>query len=85
MKGEYPPALKARVAGRWGTWTIGASAAILAALDRSRLRHVIAAHLSQKNNTPVLARAALAAVLDCDPEWMSVATQDEGFGWRELA
>ena len=85
VKGEYPPALKARVAGRLGHLDNGASAAILAALDRSRLRHVIAAHLSQKNNTPALARAALAAVLDCAPEWVSVATQDEGFDWRDLA
>lgn len=84
MKGEYPPALKARVAGRLGHLDNGASAAILAALDRSRLSHVIAAHLSQKNNTPALARAALAAVLDCRPEWISVATQDEGFAWREV-
>ena len=84
LRGEYPPALKARVAGRLGHLDNGASAAILAALDRSRLKHVIAAHLSQKNNTPVLARTALSAALDCTPEWVSVATQDEGFGWREL-
>ena len=84
MNGEYPPALKARVASRLGHLDNGASAAILAALDRSRLRHVIAAHLSQKNNTPGLARAALAAALDCAPEWVSVATQEEGFGWREM-
>jgi hypothetical protein len=46
---------------------------------------VIAAHLSQKNNTPELARAALAAALGCEPEWVSVASQDEGFEWRELS
>jgi phosphoribosyl 1,2-cyclic phosphodiesterase len=84
LRGEYPPALKTRVAGRLGHLDNGASAAILAALDRGRLKHVVAAHLSQKNNTPALARGALAAVLDCAPEWVSVATQDEGFGWREL-
>ncbi len=60
------------------------SASLLAALDRDRLKHVIAAHLSQTNNTPELARAALAAVLGCEPRWISVATQDEGFGWRDL-
>jgi phosphoribosyl 1,2-cyclic phosphodiesterase len=84
MNGEYPPALKARVAGRLGHLDNRASAALLAALDRSRLKHVIAAHLSQKNNTPELAREALAAVLDCAEEWVAVATQGEGFGWREL-
>ncbi|MGB7540480.1 MAG: MBL fold metallo-hydrolase [Burkholderiales bacterium] len=84
MNGGYPPALKARIAGGFGHLDNGASAAILAALDRRRLKHVIAAHLSQKNNTPELARAALSAVLGCEPEWVSVASQEEGFGWRDL-
>ncbi len=82
--GPYPSALKARIASRLGHLDNQTSGAILAALDRSRLKHVIAAHLSQTNNTPELARAALAAVLRCEPRWISVATQDEGFGWRDL-
>jgi phosphoribosyl 1,2-cyclic phosphodiesterase len=84
MNGDYPPALKTRIAGRFGHLDNGASAGILAALDRRRLKHVIAAHLSQKNNTPELARAALSSVLGCEPEWVSVASQEEGFGWRDL-
>jgi phosphoribosyl 1,2-cyclic phosphodiesterase len=84
MNGEYPPSLKARIAGRWGHLDNAVSAAILAALDRSRLRHVVAAHLSRKNNTPDLARAALARALGCAPEWIAVATQDEGLAWREV-
>jgi phosphoribosyl 1,2-cyclic phosphodiesterase len=82
--GPYPPSLKARIASRLGHLDNQTSAEILAALDRSRLKHVIAAHLSQSNNTPRLARAALAGALGCDPEWVSVATQEEGFSWREL-
>ena len=82
--GPYPPALKARIAGRLGHLDNQSSASLLAALNRGRLTHVIAAHLSQANNTPELARAALAAVLGCEPRWISVATQDEGFGWRDL-
>jgi phosphoribosyl 1,2-cyclic phosphodiesterase len=82
--GPYPPSVKARIASRLGHLDNRTSAEILSALDRGRLRHVIAAHLSQTNNTPQLARAALAAALHCDPESVSVATQDEGFGWREI-
>jgi phosphoribosyl 1,2-cyclic phosphodiesterase len=82
--GPYPPSLKARIAGRLGHLDNATSGAILAALDRGRLKHVIAAHLSQTNNTPALARAALARALACDPEWISVATQEEGFSWREV-
>ncbi|HET7764003.1 MAG TPA: MBL fold metallo-hydrolase [Burkholderiales bacterium] len=82
--GPYPPSLKTRIAGRLGHLDNATSGAILAALDRGRLKHVIAAHLSQTNNTPALARAALARALGCDPEWISVATQEEGFSWREI-
>lgn len=82
--GNYPPRLKARIAGRFGHLENSAAAMLLAALDRSRLRHVVAAHLSEHNNRPELARGALAAILNCEPEWIGVACQDEGFGWREL-
>ena len=82
--GPYPPALKARIASRLGHLDNRTSGEILAALERGRLKHVIAAHLSQTNNTPELARGALAQVLHCEPRWISVATQDEGFSWRDL-
>ena len=82
--GQYPPALKARIAGRYGHLDNASSAAILAALDRSRLQHVVAAHLSKQNNTPELARAALAAVLDCRDAWVGVASQEDGFDWRDI-
>jgi phosphoribosyl 1,2-cyclic phosphodiesterase len=82
--GPYPAALKERIASRLGHLDNRTSGEILAALDRGRLKHVIAAHLSQTNNTPELARAALAEALHCEPLWVSVATQDEGFSWREL-
>ena len=84
MNGDYPPALKARVAGRYGHLDNHSSAALLAALDRDRLQHLIAAHLSQHNNTPALARQALAQVMGCAADWIGVADQDEGFGWREI-
>lgn len=83
-KGGYPPHLKRRIAGRYGHLDNNASAALLAALDTSRLQHLIAAHLSQQNNTPGLARAALAGVLGCAGEWIAVADQETGFDWRDL-
>jgi hypothetical protein len=53
-------------------------------MDCSRLKHVIAAHLSKQNNTPELARAALAGALGCTAEWIGVATQEDGFAWRTI-
>ncbi len=57
--GPYPQWLKARIGGPLGHLANAAAAEILAAIDRSRLQHVIAAHLSQTNNLPRLATAAL--------------------------
>ena len=82
--GDYPKWLKERIAGPFGHLDNAASGRLLAALDRSRLKHVIAAHLSQQNNKVELARAALAAALGCSEDWVGVATQEEGFGWREI-
>jgi phosphoribosyl 1,2-cyclic phosphodiesterase len=83
-EGGYPPALKQRIAGRLGHLDNAAAAQLLAELDRRRLQHVIAAHLSQSNNRPDLARAALAAALGCESEWVGVADQDQGLDWRAL-
>lgn len=84
MNGPYPAQLKRRIAGGLGHLANAASAELVCAMDCSRLQHLVAAHLSQQNNTPELARSALAGALGCAPEWITVATQEEGFGWREI-
>lgn len=82
--GGYPAPLKQRIAGRFGHLSNDEAAKLLADLDCSCLQHLIAAHLSQNNNTPELARAALSRVLNCEPEWVGVADQQNGFAWREI-
>jgi phosphoribosyl 1,2-cyclic phosphodiesterase len=82
--GSYPPSLKRRIASRLGHLANDAAAQLLASLDCSRLQHLIAAHLSQQNNRPELARAAMADAIGCAPDWVGIATQDEGFGWRNI-
>jgi phosphoribosyl 1,2-cyclic phosphodiesterase len=84
QRGSYPPHLKRRIAGRFGHLDNAASATLLAALDNHELQHLIAAHLSHQNNTPALARAALAGVLGCAETWVGVASQEDGFDWRAL-
>ena len=84
-KGDYPYALKQRIAGRFGHLDNDAAGGLLSRLDNSRLKHVFAAHLSQHNNLPDLARAALAAALGCSLDWIGIADQHDGFGWREFA
>lgn len=83
--GPYPPALKQRVGGRLGHLSNDQAAELLAGTDTSRLRHIVAAHLSETNNTPAAARQALAGVLGCAPDWVQVASQTDGLDWREVA
>ena len=76
--------LRERIAGRFGHLDNSAAAKLLRSLDNSRLKHLVAAHLSQENNRPDLARAALSAVMNCAPEWIGIADQHEGLAWREI-
>jgi phosphoribosyl 1,2-cyclic phosphodiesterase len=84
LNSDYPYSLKRRVGGRFGHLENSASASLLSSLDCSRLQHIVAAHLSQKNNTPLLAQSVLSNALNCGIDWIGVADQDEGFGWRQL-
>ena len=81
--GGYPRWLKERIAGPFGHMDNRDSERLLAAVDRSRLKHVIGAHLSRENNRPALARAALARAMGCEEGWIGLATQDDGFAWRD--
>ncbi|MBC7502993.1 MAG: MBL fold metallo-hydrolase [Herminiimonas sp.] len=80
----YPPSLKSRIGGAYGHLSNQTSAEILAAIDKSRLKTVVGAHLSQQNNTPQLAREALSGVLDETVTTIMIACQQEGFDWVVL-
>jgi phosphoribosyl 1,2-cyclic phosphodiesterase len=84
MGGDYPQSLKRRVSGRLGHLDNQTSGDLLRTIECGKLKHIVAAHLSQKNNTPELARSALSSALGCEAQWVEVATQAEGFGWRSL-
>jgi phosphoribosyl 1,2-cyclic phosphodiesterase len=75
--GPYPPALQARVAGRLGHLSNAQAADFLKQFDSERLQHVVAAHLSEKNNRPELVREAMASVSDSIEQRLSIAGQDE--------
>ncbi len=82
--GDYPKWLKERISGPFGHLSNLQAEQLLGALDRSRLKHVLAAHLSHQNNRPELARDALARAMGCAPDWIGLSTQEDGFAWREL-
>jgi len=85
MNGPYPPTLKQRISSRYGHLDNGAAARLVSGIDCSRLQHFVAAHLSAQNNTPDLARAAIASALNCAAAWIEIATQGEGLNWRQIA
>ncbi|MCA3071524.1 MAG: MBL fold metallo-hydrolase [Rhodocyclaceae bacterium] len=82
-QGPYPKFLKERVGGRYGHLSNAVAARLLGAVAGDRLQHVVAAHLSLKNNTALLARSAFAAALGCAGDWIAIATED-GLDWREI-
>jgi phosphoribosyl 1,2-cyclic phosphodiesterase len=83
-QGSYPASLKARVGGAYGHLDNQQAGQLLEDLNHPGLKHVLAAHLSRQNNTAALAQAALAGALGCAPDWIGVADQEAGFGWRSL-
>ena len=81
--GSYPPSLKQRVGGQWGHLSNQQAAGFLQRVDTRRLQHLVVAHISQQNNTPALAQAALMPVTS-QIKQVTYACQNEGFDWLTL-
>jgi phosphoribosyl 1,2-cyclic phosphodiesterase len=81
---RYPASLKARIGGSLGHLANDAAAAILGACMHAGLRHLVAAHLSEQNNRPDLARQALARACGGSAQDIVVADPVQGFGWLDL-
>jgi len=82
--GSYPAGLKRRILGQYGHLDNSMAASLLRAIAGPRIKHVVAAHLSQENNSPQLAQQALAEALGCSQDWIAVADQETGLDWREI-
>jgi len=78
--GPYPASLKRRVGGQWGHLNNQQTAGFLQRMNTERLQHLVVAHISQKNNSPDLVRNALSVVTEAIAE-VTLACQDDGFGW----
>ena len=83
-EGEYPDHLKRRVGGRLGHLNNVQSATLLEKIDTSKLQHIMAMHISEKNNCPSLVVPLFSDALSCEQDWIGVAEQEAGFGWREI-
>lgn len=83
-RSAYPAFLKQRVGGDYGHLSNAAAAAIAGALNHSRLKHLVAAHLSVQNNLPAMVQRLMADALSCDSQDVIVATPDAGTCWLQL-
>jgi phosphoribosyl 1,2-cyclic phosphodiesterase len=83
-RSRYPASVRSRIGGPHGHLCNDTAGAILGAVAHGGLRHVVAAHLSEQNNTPALARQALAGACGASAEDIVVADPAAGFGWLEL-
>lgn len=81
--GPYPPSLKSRVGGQWGHLSNQQTAGFLTRVNTDKLRYLIVAHISQKNNTEALVRASLEPVI-AEITHVVFACQNEGFDWIDL-
>ena len=77
--GPYPEYLKQRVGGQHGHLSNEQSLELLRRIDTSALGCLIAAHISEKNNTPDIV-AELIREIDDIPAPV-LANQDAGFDW----
>lgn len=82
--GPYPPSLKQRVGGQWGHLSNQQAAGFLQRLDTEQMQHLVVAHISQKNNSLSLARAALEPVTR-QIKHVTYACQDQGFDWLAVS
>lgn len=81
---HYPASLKQRIGGRLGHLANDVAAQILAEVHSHRLQHLVAAHLSEVNNRPVMARAALSAAVGAAASEVIVADPRTGFDWLTI-
>lgn len=82
--GPYPPSLQRRISGTHGHLSNTAAADLLARCRHAALSTVVAAHLSEHNNTPALAQAALAQAFGCGDSDILVAHPKLGLDWIAL-
>lgn len=79
----YPQHLKQRISGRLGHLANQQAADLLAKLNTNKLKHIIAAHLSEQNNCAARVRKSLATALSCEESWIEIADQENGLAWRD--
>jgi len=83
--GPYPLSLQQRVGGPYGHLSNQQAADLLGRISTARLQHLVAAHISEKNNDHQLAFDSLAAAAGDSICAILVADQPGGMPWRTIS
>jgi len=83
--GPYSARLKKRVAGNYGHLSNEQAASLLTKVDLDRLQHLVIAHVSEKNNMPMLARDEICSASERWSGKLWLADQSDGLDWIDLA
>ena len=82
--GPYPDSLKQRVGGPFGHLSNQQAADIISKISTDRLQHLVAAHISEKNNRPQLALGCLAEAVGESRFGILAADQPSGMPWIDI-
>ncbi len=83
--GPYPPTLQSRIAGNKGHLNNSQSAQIIQKLLHPSLKHLVAAHLSEKNNQNELVDGILYQLTTGFPCQITIAQQDTVTPWIDIS
>jgi phosphoribosyl 1,2-cyclic phosphodiesterase len=82
--GPYPPWLQARVGGHHGHLNNHQAVELLSQLNLPRLQHLVAAHLSEQNNSPQQVAEILMQRCQELENRLSFASQEVTCGWHTM-
>ena len=81
---DYGDSLKKRIRGKLGHLDNQTAAEILGKLQFKKLKHLVAAHLSEKNNSEQLVKDVIVGKIGCESDWIKIATQVDGTPWQVI-
>ncbi len=84
LNGLYPASLKHRVGGEYGHLSNEQASELVSEIQHDELKHIIVAHVSDKNNNKKLAIDSLQSVLTKKNIGISVIDQHDGMDWQEI-
>ncbi len=80
----YPQFLKDRISGPFGHLSNDAACELASQLNHVSLNTVLAAHLSERNNSPDIVLSCLSRALGCSEDDLIVAAPDTGSPWLNI-